>query len=166
MRTGSFFLGALLMLMAACSSEPGNEASSPSPLLTADSDRLWILARASRVGDGRQCKDLYLTPDDPRYRGLARQCDFWARDYADYLRINGFSSVAHTHLKDPAYWRWYIDKRGAVSFCKSALGDLPVGLRDQNQRTAHQYQKNQCDPYDDARNNLKLTPAELGINFH
>lgn len=165
MRTGSFFLGALLMLMAACSNEPGNEASSPSPLLTADSDRLWILARASRVGDGRQCKDLYLNSGDTRYRGLEQQCDFWSRDYADYLRINGFPTIDHQHLTDPSYWQWYIDKRSHVQTCRNSLGVLPV-QSPIAERGEHYRQRNKCDPYDDAVINQKQSLADdLGIRY-
>ena len=165
MRTGLFFLGALLMLIAACSNESGNEASSPSPLLTADSDHLWILARASRVGDGRKCKDLYLNSDDPRYQGLEEQCDFWSRHYADYLRINGFPTIEQQHLKEPVYWQWYLNKRRTQLDCVNALGIPAVTVRGA-EREAHRRRKNECDPYDDAVNNQKQSPVyDLGIRY-
>ena len=158
-------LGFLTCLAAACSEEPADSASSPSPLLTADSDRLWILLRASRVGDGRVCKELYLQADDPRYQGRIQQCDFWTRDYADYLRINGFPTIEHQHLKEPAYWKWYLDKRGAISDCKTAIGN--VCLRATSAESAeHTRRRRACDPYDDARNNQDLTPADLRIRFN
>lgn len=158
-------LGLLTCLAAACTEEPADSASSPSPLLTADLDRLWILARASRVGDGRECKELYLQPDDPRYQGRIQQCDFWTRDYADYLRINGFLTIEHQHLKEPVYWKWYLDKRGAISDCKTAIGN--VSLRATSVENAeHTRRRRACDPYDDSFYNNKLSISDdLGIRY-
>lgn len=156
----------VFVLFVACGDAPPDEASSPSPLLAADSDRLWILTRASRVGDGRECKELYLQPEDPRYQGRAERCEFWSRDYADYLALNGYPTVEYQHLKDAAYWRWYLAKRKQISNCKAELGNLPVGLRDADKRREHQFQKSQCDPYDHARNNQGETPESLGIRFN
>lgn len=153
------------LMLVACSGAPSDEPASASPLIAGDSDRLWILARAARVGDGKECKELYLEPEDRRHQGRSQHCDFWARDYADYLRLNGFPTVEYQHLTDPTYWRWYLAKRKQVSDCKEALGYLPVGVRDANKRREHQFQKNQCDPYDQARNNQDMTPESLGIRF-
>ncbi len=152
------------MLIAACGDEPAIEASSPSPLVNADSDRLWILSRASRVGDARKCADLYLKPDDPRYQGLTPQCDFWTRDYADYLRLNGFPTIEYAHLQDRVYWEWYLDKRQQISACLTAIGNLSLTARGP-ERADHSRRRNECDPYDDARNNQKRTPTELGIRY-
>ena len=157
-------LGLLTCLAAACTEEPADSASSPSPLLTADLDRLWVLARASRVGDGRECKELYLQPDDPRYQGRIRQCDFWTRDYADYLRLNGFSTIEHLHLQEPAYWQWYLDKRSRISDCRKALTTLAIPSTGE-QRAVHRRRRNACDPYDDALNNQDRLPNELGIQY-
>ncbi|RLA54430.1 MAG: hypothetical protein DRR42_01690 [Gammaproteobacteria bacterium] len=152
------------MLIVACGDEPAVEATSSSPLLGADPDRLWILARASRVGDGKRCRDLYLAPEDPRYQELVKRCDSWTRDYADYLRINGFPTIEHQHLKDPAYWNWYIDKRQSQLDCVSALGTPAVTVRGAA-REGHRRHKNECDPYDNALINLKRTPTDLGIRY-
>lgn len=164
MKSAILFVVAFLVLMTGCADETANEASLPSPLLTADSDRLWILARASRAGDGRKCKDLYLNPDDPRYQGLEQQCDSWTRDYADYLRINGFPTIEYQHLKEAVYWQWYLDKRQQISDCLTSVGNLSLTARGP-ERAEHARRRNECDPYDDARNNQELTPADLGIRF-
>lgn len=161
----SLLIAQLCLILVACSGAPSDEPASPSPLIEGDSDRLWILARASRVGDGKECKELYSQPDDPRYQEKSKSCDGWSRHYADYLRVNGFPTVEYQHLMDPAYWRWYLAKRQQISDCKEALGYLPVGLRDADKRKEHQFQKNHCDPYDHARNNQKMTPESLGIRF-
>ena len=162
---GRYVAWGILLLLAACG-EPTPEApSTPSPLIGADSDHLWILARASLVGDGRDCKDLYLNPDDPRYEGLAQKCDAWSRHYADYLALNGFPTVEHGHLQDPAYWRWYLGMRQTISDCWQAIGNLPVTANGE-QRAAHAGRRHACDPYDDALKNSNQTPAELGIRHH
>lgn len=153
----------LLALLASCGEPAPNTASTPSPLLSADPDRLWILARVSKVGNGRVCKDHYLQPEDPRYQGLADTCDIWSRHYADYLALNGFPTIEHLHLQESVYWEWYLAKRQEISGCKKALGNLPMGLRDADKRRDHQYKKNQCDPYEHATNNKGILPNELGV---
>lgn len=154
-----------VFLLAACGEPSIEEASTPSPLIGADSDRLWILARASMVGDGRECRDLYLNPDDPRYQGVSERCDFWSRDYADYLRLNGFPTVEHLHLQEPEYWRWYLAMRETISDCRSGLGTLPV-TADGAARAEHAHQRNACDPYDDALKNNDTTSVDLGIRHN
>ena len=157
-------LFAVICVLAGCSKEAPPGATSPSPLLTADRDRLWILLRASPVGDGRACDDYYLNPDDPRYQGRAQQCDFWTRHFADFLRINGFPMIEHQHLKEPAYWQWYVEKRGLISHCIKAVGTLSVTATG-HEMAEHARLKHECDPYDDARNNQDMTPANLGIRY-
>ena len=161
-----FITVVFVLLLAACGKAPPDGPSVPSPLIGADSDRLWILARASKVGDGRECKELYLNPEDPRYRGLAQKCDAWSRDYADYLAINGFPIVEYLHLQDPAYWRWYLEMRQQISDCKERLGNLPIGLRDADRRRQHQYDRNECDPYTHVTNNEGVAPNALGIRHN
>ncbi len=154
----------LIALVAACGKTPPDEATLPSPLLSGDTDRLWILARASRVGDGRECKELYLTPDDPRYQGLVQKCDSWSRNYADYLRTNGYPTVVHPHLHDPSYWRWFSAKREQILGCKDRHASPPVGTP-RAQRNEVRRLRNQCDPYDDALQNQALSPTDLGVRY-
>lgn len=149
-------------ILVACGERASEESTSPSPLIGADSDRLWILARSSRVGDGRECRDLYLSPDDPRFQGIEGKCDAWSRNYAEYLRLNGFATVEHSHLHDSAYWRWYLGMREAISDCREELGTLPV-TADGAARARHAQQRNACDPYDDATKNNEQTTVDLGI---
>ena len=158
-------LGFLLVLVAACGDEPAIEASSPSPLVNAHSDRLWILSRTSRVGDARKCADLYLKPDDPRYQGMTPQCDFWTRDYADYLRLNGFPTIEFTHLQDRVYWEWYLDKRQQISDCVAAIGNVSLRATS-TERADHTRRRRACDPYDDALYNKSRSPTnDLGIRY-
>ena len=132
---------------------------------TADSDRLWILSRASRVGDGRKCTDLYLRPDDPRYQGLTQQCDSWTRDYADYLRLNGFPTIGYAHFQEPVYWEWYLDKRQQISDCVTAIGSVSLTATSA-ERAEHTRRRRACDPYDDAMYNEKRsTTNDLGIRY-
>ena len=154
----------LIALVAACGKTPPEEATLPSPLLSGDTDRLWILARASRVGDGRECKELYLTPDDPRYQGLMQKCDSWTRNYADYLRINGYPTVEHPHLQETPYWSWYKEKRSSISDCWQQVGNLKIPSTSA-ERAEHSRNRNACDPYDDALNNQNLLPNQLGIQY-
>ncbi len=148
-----------------CSDDVRVGMTSPSPLLMADSDHLWILARASRVGDGRTCKELYLAPQDSRYQGLAQKCDSWTRNYADYLRLNGLPTIEYAHLQDPVYWAWYLDKRQQISDCVAASGN--VSLRATSaERADHTRRRRACDPYDDALYNEKRSPIDdLGIRY-
>lgn len=155
----------LALLAVACGEAELEPTSSPSPLIGADSDRLWMLARASKVGDGRRCKELYLNPEDPRYQALTQSCDFWSRDYADYLRLNGFPTVEHLHLQDPAYWRWYLGTRQAISNCLTQLGNLPVTATGDD-RALHDARRHACDPYDDALKNKNQTPTDLKIRHN
>jgi hypothetical protein len=157
-------LGILLSVLVGCSNEAPPDATLPSPLLTADSDRLWVLLRASRVGDGRECPEHYLRPDDARYQGLAQKCGFWTRNFTDYLRINDYPTIEYQHLQQRVYWQWYIDKRNTIQECRNTLGALPIPSPIET-REEHYRLRNQCDPYDDARNNLKQTPSELRIRY-
>lgn len=155
----------LLVVLFGCSDTTPGDAAAPSPLLSADPDRLWILARASKVGDGRNCKEHYLAPDDPRYQALSEKCDRWSRHYAEYLALNGFPTIEHPHLQQPVYWEWYISKRQQISKCWSDIGDLPVTASGA-ERAEHTRQRNACDPYDDARKNYGKTPSDLGVRFN
>ena len=47
---------AVALLAVACEQAALEPKSTPSPVIGAESDRLWILARASKFGDGRRCK--------------------------------------------------------------------------------------------------------------
>ena len=135
-----------------------------SPLLGGDTDHLWILIRAARVGDARECAAHYLKPDDPRFLGVEKKCDAWTRDFADYLSMNGFPTVEHQHLKEPMYWQWFVDKKNAIQECRNHLGVLPIPSPAER-REEHYRLRNACDPFGDARNNRKLTPVELGIRY-
>ena len=158
-------LFAVICLLAGCSEKAPPEATSPSPLLSADRDRLWILLRASPVSDGRACDEYYLNRDDARYACRAQQCDGWTRDFADFLRINGFPTIEAAHLTDPTYWQWYLQRRQQKLDCWETIGTLPVDARG-TERAEHTRRRNACDPYDDARNNQDLTPADLRIRFN
>lgn len=154
-----------LVLLAACGDEPAVEATLPSPLPGADPDRLWILLRASRVGDGRKCADLYLMPEDPRYRELKQQCDFWTRDYADYLRLNGFPTIESAHLQEPVYWQWYLSKRQQSADCVRALGNVPLRASS-TERADHTQRRRACDTYDNELYNKKRSPIDsFGIRY-
>ena len=157
------FLAAALLV--ACGESEPEVASTPSPLIGADSDRLWILARSSKVGDGRECKALYLDPEEPRYQGLKPKCDHWSRNYADYLGLNGFDTVEYRHLQDPAYWRWYLGMRESISACRSAIGSLSVTATSA-ERAAYDQARHTCDPFDDAIKNDGIMPDELGIRHN
>ena len=146
---------------SACGPPP---AAIPSPLIDFDRDRLWVLLRASRVGDGRLCTDYYLAREDPRYTPRASECDNWTHDFADYLRLNGLPTVAPAHLQTPAYWSWYRQTRDRIGTCKKDVGYLAPDASGA-QQLEHTQQRNACDPYDDARKNQQLTPALLGIRF-
>ena len=154
----------MMAVLVACSNEVPTGASVPSPLLVGDTDRLWMLLRASRVGDGRECQGHYLYLNDRRYQGLAQKCDFWTHNLADYLLLNGYSTIEYQHLQESEYWRWFVDKRNSIQECRNRLGVLPIPTP--AQRSEEHYQlRNACDPYDDARNNHALTPTELGIKY-
>lgn len=152
----------LLLVIAACGDEPPIDA--PSPLLTADSDRLWILLRASRVGNGVKCSEFFQHPEDPRYKGLRSSCDVWTRNVADYLRVNGFPTVEYQHLQQRAYWQWFDHTRNTIQDCRNRLGVLPVPSSIE-WREEHYRSRNECDPYDHLRNNQHRTPADLGIRY-
>ena len=153
-------------VLAACEPAPPGEqaAVGDSPIASFDKTRLWILVRAARVGDGRKCADYYRAPDDVRYRGLQQTCEAWTLNFADYLQLNGLPSVKAAHLRQLVYWDWYEDMRTRVADCRRSLGTL-TGKVTGKQRAVHQKARNACDPYDDARNNNKQTPEDLGIQF-
>lgn len=151
-----------VLLVTACGKAPTEQASVPSPLTTAHGDRLWMLARASKVGDGRECKELYLAPDDPRYQSRVQQCDYWSRHYAEYLSLNGFPTIEHRHLQAPGYWQWFLAKRQSISDCWSVVGTLPVTANGE-ERAAHTRARKACDPYDNVVHNEGELPDELGI---
>ena len=154
----------LVCLAASACGPPPAPIVSPSPLIDFDRDRLWVLLRASRVGDGRLCADYYLARTDSRYTPRAAQCDNWSRDFADYLRLNGLPTVEPAHLQTPAYWSWYRQTRDRIGTCKKDVGYLAPDATGAD-RAEHTRQKNACDPYDDARKNQQLTPELLGIRF-
>ena len=161
---GTVLVAISIAVLSGCAEETPSDATFASPLLTADRDRLWILLRASRLGDGRDCQQHYLKPDDPRYQELEQKCDFWTRNFADYLRLNGFPSIERQHLQQTAYWQWYVAKRAAIQACRNALGVLSIPSTAED-RKEHYRHRNQCDPFDDAINNKKMTLTELGIQY-
>ncbi len=154
----------LVCLAASACGPPPAAIVSPSPLIDFDRDRLWVLLRASRVGDGRLCADYYLARTDSRYTPRAARCDNWSRDFADYLRLNGLPTVEPAHLQTPAYWSWYRQTRDRIGACKKDVGYLAPDASGAKQ-LEHTHQRNACDPYDDARKNQQLTPELLGIRF-
>lgn len=160
-----WFVFLAVALLVACGEAEREVAITPSPLIGADSDRLWILARSSKVGDGRECKELYLNVDDPRYQGLKQKCDHWSRNYADYLALNGFDTAEYRHLQDPAYWRWYIGMRESISACRSNVGSLSVTATSA-ERAAYDQARHACDPFDDAIKNGNQSPVDLGIRHN
>lgn len=153
-----------IAVLSGCAEETPPGATLASPLLAADRDRLWILLRASRLGDGRDCQQHYLVPGDPRYQGLEQKCDFWTRNFVDYLALNGFPTVEHQHLQHKAYWQWFVAKRAEIQACRNTLGVLSIPSTAEA-RKEHYRHRNQCDPFDDAINNRKLTPTELRIQY-
>ena len=106
-----------------------------------------------------------MQPDDPRYKGLEQECDFWSRDYADYLRINGFPTIEHLHLHEREYWQWFVSRREQIATCKSLHKSPPVGTPRQ-QRDNIRALRDACDPYDYALQNENRSPADLGLRFN
>lgn len=153
-----------IAVLSGCAEDTPPGTALPSPLLTADRDRLWILLRASRLGDGRDCQEHYLVADDPRYQGMEQKCDFWTRNFADYLLLNGFPTIEQQHLQQTAYWQWFVQKRAEIQACRNALGVLAVPSTAEARRE-HYRHRNQCDPFDDAINSKKMTLTELGIQY-
>ncbi len=156
-------------VLAACEPAPPGEqaAVGDSPIASFDKTRLWILVRAARVGDGRKCADYYRAPDDVRYRGLQQTCEAWALNFTDYLRLNGLPSIEAAHLRELVYWEWYETTRQSIQECRSS--HTPKGFNaeeTEEERLGRTNARNACDPYDDARNNNKQTPEDLGIRFN
>lgn len=155
----------LIIVLCACGKPPQEASSTRSPLLSAHGNRLWVLARASKVGNGRECKELYLAPDDPRYQSRVRQCDFWSRNYAEYLSVNGFPTIEHQHLQESGYWEWYLAMQQSISDCWSSVGTLSVTANGE-ERAEHTRARKACDPYDNLLHNEGKLPNQLGIRHH
>lgn len=163
------WLFVLLVIVALTACEPqqaAQEAVGASPIGSFDKTRLWILLKASRVGDGRRCSNFFRVPNDPRYIGRAKTCEAWTLDFTDYLRLNGLSTLEPAHLRDPVYWQWFENTRQSILDCQQRY--VPKGFdatETQDQRLARTEAKYACDPYDNARKNNKQTPDDLGIRF-
>ena len=159
---------AVAVLTACEPAPPGEEETvGDSPIASFDKDRLWILVKASRVGDGRQCGDFYRTPADPRYRGLQQTCEAWTLNFADYLRVNGLPTIEAAHLRELVYWEWFETTRQAVLDCKQQYVSQGFNPDETTaQHLAKNEASNRCDPWDDATKNNKQSPNDLGIRFN
>ena len=154
------------VVLTACEPQPvEQEAVGPSPIASFDKTRLWILVRAARLGDGRKCADYYRAPDDVRYRGLAQSCEAWTLNFADYLRINGLPTIEAAHLRDLVYWEWFETTKQTIQDCTSQYVPRGFQKRTGAEVQAERTNRNACDPYDDALNNNKQTPEDLGVRF-
>ena len=156
---------AALVITACDSSTPGGDsASSNSPIASFDKDRLWILIKGGRLGDGKECADFYRAPDDVRYKGLANRCEAWTLNFADYLKLNGLPDVEAGHLRELTYWDWFEAMKQLGIDCRADIGYL-TGKTNGDERKAHQTARNNCDPWSDATKNNKQTPTDLGIRY-
>ena len=151
-------------LLAGCGEAPPEHALAPSPLVDTGPVRLWILIRASRIGDGRECVHVYLDSSQASDHRKVRQCARWTERFAEYLNVNGLSNVTAAHLQTPSYWEWYLAKRRSIADCRAAVGTLSVTANG-DERAQHARRRAACDPYDDALNNQALGPAQLGIRY-
>ena len=162
-----FVVLAAAVLTACDPAPPGQEeAVGDSPIASFDKDRLWLLLKASRVGDGRQCGDFYRAPDDVRYRGLADSCEAWTLNFADYLKLNGLPSVEAAHLRELVYWEWFETTRQSILDCQTQYVDQSFMNRPEAERLQRNTSRNACDPFDNARKNNKQTPEDLGIRHN
>lgn len=161
-------LGALVLLGGCDEQSPPQESSTPSPLADFDKDRLWILAKASPVGEGRRCAKFYREPEDPRYKPRAQECEAWSLDFVDYLRLNGLPALEPAHVRDLVYWDWFYAKSSDVVDCMKMVSERKVGagIGDAEARRQKTYDHAACDPYTHATQNQKQTPEDLGIVFH
>ena len=163
-----FVVLAAAVLTACDPAPPGQEeAVGDSPIASFDKDRLWILVRATRLGDGRKCADYYRAPDDVRYRGLADTCEAWTLNFADYLKLNGLPTIEAAHLRELVYWEWYDTTRQAIQDCRAQYASQGFDPdKTSGQRLAETKARNTCDPWDEATKNNKQTPEDLGIRHN
>src|SRR5262245_37713 len=100
-------------LLAACGEGAAPQAAAgPSPLLAMEPDRLWILLQAAQVNP--RCRQYYAEPTDPRVVGLAVNCAMFERNALDWLHANGVTDALAEHLRDAAFWRWYVARADAI----------------------------------------------------
>jgi hypothetical protein len=123
-----------------------------------DKDRLYIILVAASMND--QCGKYYAEPSDPRYSGLAPNCDRWERRTMDWLRANGVPQIEPEHLRERAFWTWYQQTLDAHKQCQEAVRIAnPPGTP--GGRYAEEFSK--CDPYGRATRVEKLSLEQLGI---
>lgn len=164
MKSFAYLLLAGSVLLAGCDDQsPAQESTSPSPLAEFDKDRLWILAQASPVGEGRRCAKYYRAPEDPQYKSRAKECEAWSLKFVEYLRLNGLPTLEPGHVREAAYWDWFYAKNSEILDCKKAISDRKVEATDWAARTQNDQDRAACDPYTHATQNLKQTPEDLGI---
>ena len=169
MKAFAYLLLAGSVLLAGCDDQsPAQESTSPSPLAEFDKDRLWILAQASPVGEGRRCAKYYRAPEDPQYKSRAKECEAWSLKYVEYLRLNGMPTLQPAHVREATYWDWFYAKNSEVVDCMKAVAERKVGagFEDAAARRQKTHDHIACDPYTHATQNLKQTPEDLGIVLH
>ena len=148
----------LLLALAAGCGEPDVAAQrdvGPSPLSSADDERLYILFRAGGYGPG-QCRPYYVgdSLDDKERAAYREVCERWSAKWATFFQLNGFPTVEPEHI-GPAYFGVMKRVGDRISTCASqhTLGSSPDWLEKQNA----------CDPYDREVSNKGLKPSDIGI---
>jgi len=155
---------AAALLASGCATEKPEPPLLPSPLVEFDKDRLWVLAKAARFGDGKSCGDFYLgevAEGTSRHFELEGQCDEWAAMFAEYLRANGLPTAEAAHLQGEWYWTWFDGMRTAIAACKRQHSPPDRG----GSWSEYRYNKNACDPFVHATKNAGKLSIDLGITF-
>jgi hypothetical protein len=131
--------------------------ATPSPLLSMDPERLWILLWAREDMDP-SCGKFYESPEDPRYSDRRGRCERWELNATEMLRANGVADVRVEHLREEAFWRWYGAVGEQIAQCSAdALrsNELPASSR----QTASM----SCDPYRKLTQVERRSVADIGI---
>jgi hypothetical protein len=150
----------LTLLAVGCGEANGVGSAAPvtpSPLLTMDADRLWILLWA-RGDMAPGCGKFYANPSDPRHADQALPCARWERSALEMLRANDLAGIEIEHLRDPQFWGWYYQKAAEIARCSAE------GLKAADSATgAGRRRRLSCDPYERVTLLEAKTMAEVGI---
>jgi hypothetical protein len=135
---------------------PESATPSSSPLLSMDSDRLWILLQAAKVNP--RCRELYAGSTDPRITGLAEKCAATERRVLAWLQANGAGEVEAEHLREAAFWSWYLNRVAQIQKCRSEARAMPSVAT-----SARMTAEASCDPYERLIGVEKRGLADVGI---
>ena len=126
----------LAVALLGCGAAESGLASS-SPLLSTDSDRLWILLQAAKVNP--RCRELYAGSTDPRITGLAEKCVAAEQRVLAWLKANGIDGADVENLREAEFWSWYGEKVAAIRRCRAVFKPGSEGYWTDFHR---------CDPFD------------------